>query len=110
MDSILTIEWTSITFDQYNTRRHHWQCGAVVEKTVNSDGQSFVTTTQSYQGSNGNAVNGTSLTVPTVYFPARWARWEGDNYIAADTATGTPTSGNPVRTMESSHGGWRENF
>jgi alpha-tubulin suppressor-like RCC1 family protein len=100
----------SISFDQYNTRRHHWQCGAVVEKTVNSDGNSFVTTTQSYQGSNGNAVNGTSLTVPTVYFPARWARWEGDNYIAADTATGTPTSGNPVRTMEANHGGWRENF
>lgn len=99
-----------ITYDQYGTNRHHWQCGAVVEKTVNSDGNSFVTTASSLQGSNGNAVNGTSLTVPTVYFPARWARWEGDNYIAADTATGTPTSGNPVRTMEATHGGWSENF
>jgi len=98
------------SYDQYNTNRHHWQCGAVVEKTVNSDGNSFVTTTQSLQGSNGNAANGTSLSVPTVYFPARWGRWEGDNYIAADTPTGTPTSGNPVRTMEATHGGWRENF
>ena len=100
----------TVTRDQYNTNAHHWQCGAVVEKSVNSDGKSFVTTTQSYQGSNGNTENGTSLTVPTVYFPARWARWEGDNYLPADTASGTPTSGNAIRTMEASHGGWRENF
>ena len=98
------------SFDQYHTVRFHWQCGAVVEKTVNSDGNSFTTTTQSLQGSNGNSANGTSLTVPTVYFPARWARWEGDNYLAADAPSGTPTSGNPVRTMETNWGGWRENF
>ncbi|AFK66407.1 hypothetical protein SWPG_00160 [Synechococcus phage S-CBM2] len=105
-----TNRMSTTTFAQYDTQQFHWQCGAVVEKTVNADGSAFVTTTQSLQGSNGNAVNGTSLTVPTVYFPARPGRWVGDNYINADSATGTPTSGNPVRSMEAAYGGWRENF